>query len=76
MQEWLGLPVQASAHAAELDHMTVLVHWLMVVLFIGWGAFLSSSCSAIAKAPTRARITKARRGRSPKVSRSLSSSSR
>jgi cytochrome c oxidase subunit II len=39
MQEWLGLPVQASAHAAELDHMTVLVHWLMVVLFIGWGAF-------------------------------------
>jgi cytochrome c oxidase subunit 2 len=36
---WLGLPVQASAHAAELDHMTVLVHWLMLVLFVGWGAF-------------------------------------
>lgn len=39
MLEWLGLPVQASAHAAELDHMTVLVHWLMLVLFVGWGAF-------------------------------------
>jgi cytochrome c oxidase subunit II len=39
MLEWLGLPVQASAHAAELDHMTVLVHWLMLVMFVGWGAF-------------------------------------
>ena len=35
----LGLPVQASAHAAELDRMTALVHWLMLVLFVGWGAF-------------------------------------
>ena len=39
MLSWLGLPVQASAHAAELDQMTVLVHWLMLVLFVGWGAF-------------------------------------
>jgi cytochrome c oxidase subunit II len=33
------MPIQASAHAAEIDHMTVLVHWLMLVLFVGWGAF-------------------------------------
>jgi len=33
------MPVQASAHAAEIDHMTILVHWLMLVLFVGWGAF-------------------------------------
>jgi cytochrome c oxidase subunit 2 len=39
MVNWLGLPVQASAHAAELDRMTALVHWLMLVLFVGWGAF-------------------------------------
>lgn len=39
MLDWLGLPVQASAHAAELDQMTALVHWLMLVLFAGWGAF-------------------------------------
>lgn len=39
MIQWLGIPVQASAHAAEIDHMTVLVHWLMLVLFVGWGAF-------------------------------------
>jgi cytochrome c oxidase subunit II len=39
MLNWLGLPIQASTHAAELDQMTVLVHWLMLVLFVGWGAF-------------------------------------
>jgi cytochrome c oxidase subunit II len=33
------LPVQASTHAAEIDHMTILVHYLMAVLFVGWGAF-------------------------------------
>ena len=39
MLNWLGLPVQASTHAAEIDQMTALVHWLMLVLFVGWGAF-------------------------------------
>jgi cytochrome c oxidase subunit 2 len=33
------MPIQASAHAAEIDHMTILVHWLMLVLFVGWGLF-------------------------------------
>jgi cytochrome c oxidase subunit 2 len=32
-------PIQASTHAAEVDHMTILVHWLMLVLFVGWGIF-------------------------------------
>jgi cytochrome c oxidase subunit 2 len=39
MLNLLGLPIQASTHAGEIDHMIVLVHWLMFVLFIGWGAF-------------------------------------
>ena len=39
MSELLGLPVQASEHAAEIDNMIVLLHWLMAVLFVGWGAF-------------------------------------
>ena len=39
MLEWLGLPVAASAHAAGVDHIMVLVHWLMFVLFVGWGSF-------------------------------------
>jgi len=40
MQTFLAMfPRQASTHAAEVDHMTILVHWLMLVLFIGWGFF-------------------------------------
>lgn len=39
MREFLNIPIQASAHAAEIDQMTVLVHWLMAILFVGWGAF-------------------------------------
>ena len=35
----LWLPTQASTHAASVDHMIILVHWLMLVLFVGWGAF-------------------------------------
>ena len=41
MLEWLGLPVAASAHAAEVDRIMVLVHWLMLVLFVGWGMFFA-----------------------------------
>jgi cytochrome c oxidase subunit 2 len=36
---WLGLPVQASAQAAQLDRITVLVHLLMVILFAGWSVY-------------------------------------
>jgi len=39
MLNWLGMPVAASAHAGEIDQMIALVHWLMLVLFVGWGAF-------------------------------------
>lgn len=35
----LGLPVEASAHAAQIDTITGLVHLFMLVLFLGWGAF-------------------------------------
>ena len=42
MNEWLrtfGLPEVASAHGQALDDMLGYVHWLMLVLFVGWGAF-------------------------------------
>lgn len=39
MLNFLGMPVAASAHAGEIDQMIVMVHWLMFVLFIGWGIF-------------------------------------
>ena len=39
MREFLQFPVEASAHAAQIDRMTILTHWLMAILFIGWGAY-------------------------------------
>jgi cytochrome c oxidase subunit 2 len=39
MLRYLGLPAEASTHAAEIDHMLSLVHWLMLVLFVGWGVY-------------------------------------
>ncbi|MFI5253684.1 MAG: hypothetical protein ACHQQQ_14785 [Bacteroidota bacterium] len=39
MEHFLGLPPDASANGPALDHLTVLIHWLMLVLFLGWGTF-------------------------------------
>lgn len=37
--DWLGLPVAASEHAGEVDRIMVLMHWLMLGLFVGWGLY-------------------------------------
>src|SRR5262245_64764046 len=39
MHDFLEIPVAASAHAGDIDRMTVLTHWLMAFLFVGWGIF-------------------------------------
>ena len=39
MLNFLGLPIPASTHAGDIDQMIVLVHWLMLVLFVGWGVY-------------------------------------
>ena len=39
MEKLLGLPVLASEHGAEVDKFIIYVHYLMIVLFIGWGAY-------------------------------------
>jgi cytochrome c oxidase subunit II len=36
MRDWLGLPEVASAHGADIDHIIVLIHLLMGVMFVGW----------------------------------------
>lgn len=40
LARWLGLPVEASAQAPQLDRLTLLVHGLMAVMFVGWFAYL------------------------------------
>jgi cytochrome c oxidase subunit 2 len=41
MKEFLDqwMPVGASEHAARVDSLNVAVHWLMLLLFIGWGLY-------------------------------------
>jgi cytochrome c oxidase subunit 2 len=39
MLNFLGLPVAASQHAPDVDSLISVVHWLMLALFVGWGAF-------------------------------------
>lgn len=55
MLEFLGLPLDASAHGPKLDQMTVVVHWLMLILFVGWGSFFAYT------------LVRFRRGRNPKA---------
>ena len=37
--QYLGLPVNASIQGAYVDNANVLMHWLMLILFFGWGIF-------------------------------------
>ena len=39
MDRLLGMPAQASSHAAQLDNMMGVVHLLMMLLFVGWGLY-------------------------------------
>lgn len=56
MIEWLGMPVGASAHAGELDRIMALVHWLMLVMFVGWSLYFTYV------------LVRFRRGRNPRAS--------
>lgn len=52
----LGLPINLSIDGIAIDSVMSLVHWLMLVLFIGWGAFFIIS------------LFKFRRSKNPKAS--------
>lgn len=53
--DWLGLPQLASEHGGALDSTLGLVHVLMAVLFVGWGAFFAYV------------LVRFRKGRNPKA---------
>src|SRR6476660_6064967 len=36
MEKILGLPVLASEHGKDVDNLINYIHWLMIVLFVGW----------------------------------------
>lgn len=41
MSKILGLPVVASEHGRHVDDLIIYVHWLMIVLFVGWLAYFA-----------------------------------
>lgn len=41
MSKILGLPVLASEHGQQVDDLIIYVHWLMIVLFVGWLAYFA-----------------------------------
>ena len=41
MSKLLGLPVLASEHGRQVDDLIIYVHWLMIVLFVGWLAYFA-----------------------------------
>src|SRR5438105_15832104 len=41
MHDLLGLPVLASKHGKHVDDLIIYVHWLMIVLFVGWVAYFA-----------------------------------
>lgn len=41
MRELLQLPVLASEHGKTVDDLIVYMHWLMILLFVGWIAYFA-----------------------------------
>lgn len=41
MRQILGLPVVASEHGQSVDNLIIYVHWLMIVLFVGWLSYFA-----------------------------------
>lgn len=39
LSKLLGIPENYSAHGGQVDHMLDVVHWFMLVLFVGWTVF-------------------------------------
>lgn len=39
INEWIGLPPNASEHGYQIDHIIEFSHWFMGALFVGWSAF-------------------------------------
>ena len=40
MTKWLGLPELATSHGGQIDSLLGWIHVFMLVLFVGWGAFI------------------------------------
>jgi cytochrome c oxidase subunit II len=41
MTQWLGLPPLATTHGGQIDGLIGWIHVFMLILFVGWGAFIA-----------------------------------
>jgi cytochrome c oxidase subunit II len=41
MTKWMGLPALAAANGSQIDNLIGWIHVFMLILFVGWGAFLT-----------------------------------
>lgn len=39
MKAFLNLPPDWSVHGAAIDNLISIIHWIMLFLFVGWGAY-------------------------------------
>ena len=39
--ESLGITPNASLHGFAIDSMLEMLHWFMLILFVGWGSFFA-----------------------------------
>ena len=40
LSKHLGLPINSASHGLMIDNMISWVHWVMLILFVGWGIYL------------------------------------
>ncbi len=43
MNRWLGFPLVASEHGAKIDSFILIVHGLMLLVFLVWGAWMTTA---------------------------------
>jgi len=53
INEFLGQPPNASSHGYQIDHIIEFCHWFMAALFVGWSAFLFTSCFGFGRVASR-----------------------
>ena len=39
--KFLGIPESFSDHGPQVDHLIDVVHWFMIVLFVGWSIYMA-----------------------------------
>jgi hypothetical protein len=50
--EHLGIPENYAEHGGSVDHLIDVVHWFMLVLFVGWTGFFSDCLLEVLAAPS------------------------